>query len=188
MIISHKHKFIFIKTRKTAGSSIENFLSKYLGKDDICTGSDIDNTPRLNAPHTRGHIDFKWIQENYSKEWKSYYKFAVDRNPYDKMISYFYWHSNPQYSFEEFCLDNTKQYDCWFRYADNEIKVNKLMKFEDIHNEIKKSPLPYNDEMLKIFKKKTVVNKKVEHTNKTIDAIRQSFKNVIDYFKYDYNT
>ena len=39
MIVSHKYKFIFIKTRKTAGTSIEYNLSKYLGKEDIITPS-----------------------------------------------------------------------------------------------------------------------------------------------------
>ena len=37
MIISHKYKFIFIKTSKTAGSSIEAALSNYCGKHDIIT-------------------------------------------------------------------------------------------------------------------------------------------------------
>lgn len=37
MIISHKHKFIFLKTRKTAGTSIEISLSRYCGKDDVIT-------------------------------------------------------------------------------------------------------------------------------------------------------
>ena len=37
MIVSHKHKFIFIKTKKVAGSSLELALSKFLGEDDVIT-------------------------------------------------------------------------------------------------------------------------------------------------------
>lgn len=37
MIISHKHEFIFVKTRKTAGTSIEYYLAPYCGPDDVLT-------------------------------------------------------------------------------------------------------------------------------------------------------
>ncbi|MEM9007368.1 MAG: sulfotransferase family 2 domain-containing protein [Cyanobacteria bacterium P01_F01_bin.86] len=37
MIISHKYKFIFVKTRKTAGTSMEISLSRFCGKNDIIT-------------------------------------------------------------------------------------------------------------------------------------------------------
>ena len=39
MIISHKHKFIFLHSRKCAGSSMEVVLNKYLGPNDIQIGS-----------------------------------------------------------------------------------------------------------------------------------------------------
>jgi len=37
MIISHEHKFIFIKTARTVGISIEVFLSQQRGPSDIVT-------------------------------------------------------------------------------------------------------------------------------------------------------
>lgn len=37
MIISHKNRFIFVKTRKTAGTSIEIALSQFCGDDDVIT-------------------------------------------------------------------------------------------------------------------------------------------------------
>jgi len=37
LIISHKFKFVFVKTRKTAGTSIEMALRPHLGPDDVAT-------------------------------------------------------------------------------------------------------------------------------------------------------
>lgn len=53
MIVSHKHKFIFIKTRKTAGTSLEIALSKICGPKDIITPispNDEMERSRLNYP------------------------------------------------------------------------------------------------------------------------------------------
>jgi hypothetical protein len=37
MLISHEYQFIFVKTRKTAGTSVEIALSRYLGPADVIT-------------------------------------------------------------------------------------------------------------------------------------------------------
>ncbi len=37
MIVSHRHRFVFVKTRKTAGTSVEIALSSVCGPDDVIT-------------------------------------------------------------------------------------------------------------------------------------------------------
>jgi len=37
MILSHRYRFIFLKTMKTAGASVEMSISRFCGLDDIIT-------------------------------------------------------------------------------------------------------------------------------------------------------
>ena len=47
MIISHKHKFIFIKPQKTAGTSVELMLSRVCGDKDTITPLGFDPDPNV---------------------------------------------------------------------------------------------------------------------------------------------
>ena len=50
MIVSHAHKFVFLKTKKTAGTSIELALSTLCGDDDIITPlTEIDEAQRASG-------------------------------------------------------------------------------------------------------------------------------------------
>ncbi|GAA5481731.1 hypothetical protein [Haloferula sargassicola] len=51
MVISHQHKFIFIKTAKTAGTSVEAFFSPRCGPDDVFTPT---------RPPVEGHQPRNW--------------------------------------------------------------------------------------------------------------------------------
>ena len=94
MIISHKHKFIFVRPRKTAGTTMQNVLSKICGEDDIITSGydkgnrNIENSCWNGHPHP--HLwDIKKLVGD--EMWKDYFKFTFVRNPFDITVSRFFW-------------------------------------------------------------------------------------------------
>ena len=64
MIVSFKYKFIFIKSYKTAGSSIENYLYPYLNNKDICAP-----TEDYSGINCWGDFDAKEIESYFGKEY-----------------------------------------------------------------------------------------------------------------------
>jgi len=126
MIVSHRHRFIFVRTRKTAGTSVEIALSKFCGPDDVIT-RDADDALRRELGYpgpqndggiplsaytfsewrrllTRGerarfknHTPAARIRSLVGAEiWHGYYKFAIERDPWDKAISLYYWRTRDQ--------------------------------------------------------------------------------------------
>lgn len=113
MIISHLHKFIFIKTVKTAGTSIEIFLSQQCGLDDVVTPI----FPHVEPHQARNHEGFYNHMPAHEVRrlidpqiWASYFKFCVERNPWDKMLSYYHMtkhREGGQLTFRDFLAGNT---------------------------------------------------------------------------------
>ncbi len=141
MIVSHRHKFIFLKTYKTAGSSMEVLLSRFCGPEDIVTplmpqDEDLrpDNGPRnFKWPWwewpLRGKIKslkganpgVRWTgyyahmparpMRRYlgSDIWENYFKFSIERNPWDRQVSIYFWRTRDlaeRPSFEEYMHSN----------------------------------------------------------------------------------
>ena len=89
MIISHKHRFIFIHGHRTGGRSITAALAKYCGPDDVITA--VEGVPARNAAGFERHDGAAQIRRRVGDgAWRDYFKFTFERNPWDKILSH-YW-------------------------------------------------------------------------------------------------
>jgi hypothetical protein len=103
MIISHKYKFIFIRPTKVASTSVEINLAKQCGEKDIITpstkyssSSDESKYPDLSRNYKkkgfRKHMTPKEIKKRVGPNiWNKYYKVTIVRNPYDHVVSRYWW-------------------------------------------------------------------------------------------------
>ena len=205
MIISYKHKFIFIKTRKTAGSTIELILRKQLGPDDIATKLGDEKCPCVNCNETLfSHTGHRYIAENWPNEWKNYYKFAVDRNPWDKIVSaFFYWDTlysdtpgvSTDQGFKKFAATPARTFpNDWNMYSDsNKLVVDQLLQYENLHKEFpevcKMLGVPYNNELDYIKAKAGFKNFDGYQHLFNDDArcrVEKQCKPLIDHFNYKF--
>ena len=152
MIASHAHRFVFIKTRKTAGTSLEIALSRHCGPTDIVTRISLDDEELRAAaggvgpqnddtdPSSYAHMGARRVIKVIGREaWGAYFTFAVERNPYDVVASsYRYSARKPTFTktFAEF-VRTPKRME---RLALNErlyrvggrVVVDRVYRYEDL--------------------------------------------------------
>jgi len=141
MIVSHQHRFIFIKTSKTAGTSLEVFLAGLCGPDDIVTPifpAVPGHLPRNHAG-CYNHMTGAEVRTLVGVAvWRDYFTFCVERNPWDKVISH--WSMERHRAEGNLTLD---QYLTVGRFPLNHpkytepqdptrIMVNRIIRFEDL--------------------------------------------------------
>lgn len=88
MIVSHKHKFIFVHLGRTAGRSLTVALARVCGPDDIIT-----NAKGFERNHEgfKRHFKASEIRDKIGQAmFDDYFKFTIERNPWEKIISR-YW-------------------------------------------------------------------------------------------------
>ncbi|MFT6136949.1 MAG: hypothetical protein ACJARP_000500 [Vicingaceae bacterium] len=226
MIISHKHRFIFLKTHKTAGTSIEIALSKICGElDSITPISPIDDQKRKalsfrsnqntkipakyyefkdvnhlffnqKKKHFQRHMNAKSIKNNVSsKIWDEYFKFTIERNPYDRITSLFYWRGG----FEKFdsvahFLNTTRKYGLLTNdkyMIDGKLAIDKVYQYENLEFMMQDLTKRFNlNEPLKLptYRAKSSTREEEDYRkvldDKSIKWIQKYYKDIFERFNY----
>jgi Sulfotransferase family len=170
VIVSHQLRLIFVKTRKTASTSVEIALSRYTGRKDIITPvidqdealrreegghgpqhyrvpwlslratdlSEMARTlrrPRILNNHTPASVIIKTVGQHV---WDDYTTFTVERNPWDRAVSLYYFmhdkNSREAPSFSQFLKESPPGHLSNFHlYAiDGKIAVDRVVRYEDL--------------------------------------------------------
>jgi hypothetical protein len=189
MIVSHRYRFIFVKTARVAGTSLEMALSRLLGPEDIITpvsGNYVPNNEvvrfqrgfrtaqnfekrihelrprdlerflkaailsrvrrtaegrllaRTRFPHRYwGHMSSEEIRARVGPDaWDSYYKFTVERNPWDKLVAAYHRKKDPP-PFREFVLANAPVSSQFERYTvGGRLAMDRIIRYDRLYEEL----------------------------------------------------
>lgn len=161
VLISHKYKFIYIKNVKVAGSSIESFFGQFCINPEKSTYNFNDSIKqsiddygiigsRLKGVNEndiwRNHISAEEIKKHLGNDkFNKYFKFAVIRNPYDVIVSCYYWEkSNLKFkdyaktkivdNFNRCCINNKSVCDYYIKYENLLEDIVNVCKILNIDN------------------------------------------------------
>lgn len=178
MIISHEYQYIFIRTYKTAGSSVELSLARYLGPLDVLTPDHPDDEDvrrqydvvpqnfsiNKGRSHQAASCQSHDIPQNESqtynnlplgskiefgvhnraahikllvgdKIWRRYTKFCIERNPFEFLISLYYWNLRKEKyaGFLDFLEKNRDTGHNWPSYFINkQIAVDVIIDYANL--------------------------------------------------------
>ena len=198
MVWCHNNKLIFIHVPKTGGTTVEHSLKLMENMHGYCV---VKNTAFQH---------FNWNDYNTflgSQIYNTYHKFSIVRHPVDRFISEYYWTPLPfgyknNASFDNFLdtveniVANNKFYDSLYHDhfqsqsyyildKNNEIRVDKLFKFERFH-EVTTYLSTFTDKPIEAQNKNNVIDKIVP-TDSQLLKIYEIYKEDFINFNYKLN-
>jgi hypothetical protein len=167
VIVSHRNKLIFLRTRKTGSTSLHLALSHLLDGEDIASRmtlpSDDEERIAFGAPDAiNWRIPVRrwglreWVRWSRGRSneynvhttaatarrtlpravWRDYYKFTVERNPWDIAVSAYFWRSKRDQltmTFGEFVQSPyLQEFSNWPIYTiRNRVVLDHIYRYDD---------------------------------------------------------
>jgi hypothetical protein len=144
-MISHKLKFIFIHIPKTSGNSLSLLLKDLINNGITCSkGNGNGEGIKVHCEKTKldiKHKNINYYNSLYGKNINNYFKFTIVRNPYDRILSFYFWKKgtkNQVFNRKEFInfvnKKNSSQSIHQYQYIDN---CFHIIHFENLIDELK---------------------------------------------------
>ena len=135
MVVCYSKKCIFIHIPKTAGTSIEQFI-KDKDRNDI-------HYLGVRNGRSMHHYTVFDLKKELPVLFDKYYKFSIVRNPYDRLLSEYYWTPIPGVGYK-----SGKNKAEFLNYVSNVVK--KRLYYDNIYNEhfIPQHMFIYNKKLL----------------------------------------
>lgn len=202
MIISHKHKFIYFKAEKVAGTSTEIILSDLADEADIVTpitkGDSSTHKPR-NYNGFVNHSAPLYIKNKIGEDkFDSYFKFITVRNPFDRAVSWHFWRESVKETnknFKDFILSKgcnpLTSFSDWI-FLEKECIANDYIRYENLEKNTKRILGKwFNVDDLAYPRAKTGQRKEKKHyseyyDNETRAIVAEKYAKDIEYFGYEF--
>jgi hypothetical protein len=175
-MISLQKRFLFVHIPKTAGNSIQTILRHYSEDEITSSRPSQDGIERFGVRNANYKIKKHSTLAEYraalgEEQFRRLYKFACVRNPWDRLISYFFTPGQQRvewdrHAFKKF-VSKTLSVADYLRLEEAEVdpfgNVNRVMRFENLAEDfqtvcselnIPSAPLPqYNRSQREHFSK-----------------------------------
>lgn len=200
MPISDKHKVIFIHIPKTGGTTIEKMLDIPVGKSSLF----LSRYEAKNKPAYQ-HYTYEQLKDVIPAEkFNSYEKITFVRNPWDKLVSAYFWNKRGfqnfsdfvdfvESTFQRFSLDEIFKYPGYNKWFISHILPQYLYvgpdvtvyKFENFQTELPKLLKKYNIEgNLRHDHKKDHQHYSKYYDDRTKDIVSKVYAKDISLFNY----
>ena len=199
MIISPKYKFIFLSTMKTGGTSLNQALIKIDDPDKKVYDLD-ENDPMLPKNYDRKFYKHSSCFDLQEDKYKNYLKFAFVRNPWDRVLSWFFFYSRfnvmknlstKDETFNDFILNKSKSYR-WGGDNQSQHNFTKCCDFigryenlqEDFNIICDKIKIPRQE--LPHFNKTKHKHYTEYYDDETREIVAEKYAKDIEYFGYKF--
>jgi len=214
MLVSHDHKFIFIKTVKTGGTTTEIYLEQYCTTDIIeeehHRGSVVSKNGIIGSRGQRdeyyNHMNAELIKEKLGNSiFNNYTKIANVRNPFDLLVSHY--HFKPTYNryaggtnltFNEYIQTTnvveklSKKARKFFFIKDN-LVIDEFIRQERLNQDLLdvcyRLNLPPSNREISNYKE-SIERKDIHYSTfydkKSIDMVKEGFRFYLDMFDYKF--